>query len=90
MATPYWIELTREEYRSAEYMSARGYLGCLTDHATETVWSDDEQTVVLWFAESDAWEVQEECDNDPHAVWALTTPSTSLGEKFQQFLDKIV
>ncbi len=87
---PYTIELTREEYRSAQYMAARGYLGELTDHATDTEWSEDEETVTLRFAESDAWAINEVCESDPHAVWALTTPSTSLGRKFQKFLDRIV
>ncbi len=90
MTTPYTVTLTREEYRSATYMAARGYLGLLTEHATDTEWSEDETEVTLFFRESDAWQVQETCDEDPDAVWALTTPSTSLGEKFQRFLDGIV
>jgi hypothetical protein len=85
----YTIELTADEYRSAEYMSARGYLGCVTEHATETEDRDD-GSVVLKFTESDAWNVQQVCEDDEHAVWSLTTPSTSLGQKFQAFLDQIV
>ena len=87
---PYTIELTREEYRSADYMSARGYLGQLTDHATETEWSEDEETVTLRFTEADMWKVYETCEDDLHAVWALTDTRTSLGEKFQTLLDAIV
>lgn len=86
----YAIELTKEEYRAACYMADRGYLGELTDHATETEWSDDESTVTLRFRESDAWNVLAVVEDDPDAVWALTTPSTSLGRKFQTFLDDIV
>lgn len=86
----YTITLTAEEYRSACYMAARGYLGELTDHATDETWNDDESEVTLTFRESDAWQVQQVCEGDPHAVWSLTTPSTTLGQKFQQFLDSIV
>lgn len=86
----YQIELTKEEYRSACFMADRGYLGELTDHATTEDWSDDGGTVTLRFTESDAWKVQEVIESDYPAVWALTDRSTSLGEKFQAFLDGIV
>lgn len=86
----YQIELTKEEYRSACFMAERGYLGELTDHATETEWSDDEETVTLRFRESDAWTVSIVCEDGPDAVWALTNRGTSLGRKFQTFLDSIV
>lgn len=86
----YLITLTADEYRSAVVMSDRGYLGMIVEHATAEEWSDDEATVTLQFRESDAWKVQETCEDDPHAVWALTTPRTSLGEKFARFIDSIV
>lgn len=86
----YRLELTAEEYASADYMAARGYLGEITDHATITEWSEDEKTVTLGFSELDAWKVAEVCEADPDAVWALTTPSTGLGAKFQAFRDSIV
>ena len=86
----YQIELTKEEYRSACYMADRGYLGELTDHVTEENWSEDESTVVLVFRESDAWNVLAVIEDDPDAVWALTDTHTSLGRKFQAFLDAIV
>lgn len=90
MTYAYRIELTREEYRSAMVMADRGYLGELTTHASDVQVSDDDQTYTLLFTEPDAWKVQETIEADPHAVWALTTPSTSLGEKFQAFVDSIV
>jgi len=86
----YQITLTAAEYRDADFMAARGYLGELTRHATTTEWADDEETVVLTFRESDAWQVNDACDADHDAVWALTTPRTSLGEKFLAFLNAIV
>lgn len=90
----YTIELTRDEYRSACVMSDRGYLGEITIHATaiEPSNDDDDQTTVyrLLFTEADAWRVQETIDADPVAVWSLTTPSTSLGAKFQRFTEAIV
>jgi hypothetical protein len=86
----YSIVLTREEYRSADYMSARGYLGEITERASDTEWSEDEETVTLRFTEPAAWDVRDVCESDEPAVWALTTPSTSLGEKFIVFLDSIV
>ena len=79
-----------EEYQSACYMAARGYLGELTDHATSETWNDDESEVTLTFRESDAWRVQQVCEDDPGAVWSLTSPSTTLGRKFQRFIDSIV
>jgi hypothetical protein len=86
----YSIQLTREEYQSAMYMCDRGYLGEITIHATDVNVSDDESTYTLLFRESDAWKVLATIEADPHAVWALTTPSTSLGVKFQAFLEGIV
>lgn len=86
----YTLELTREEYRSASVMSARGYLGEIVTHATTEDWSDDDATVTLRFTEPDAWKVMETCEADPHAVWSLTTPSTTLGAKFLQFVNAIV
>ena len=88
--TVYAIELTREEYRSADYMSGLGYLGEITERATSTEWSEDEQTVTLRFSELAMWDVQEVCESDESAVWGLTTPSTSLGEKFIKLLDSMV
>lgn len=85
----YMIELTAEEYRSALVMSDCGYLGEITIHATFAE-ENDEGGYTLAFTEPDAWKVLETIDADPHAVWALTTPSTSLGEKFQHFVDGIV
>ena len=85
----YTIELTREEYRSAMVMSDRGYLGEITVHAT-FVEETDEGGYTLAFTEPDAWKVLETIEADPYAVWALTTPSTSLGQKFQAFVDSIV
>lgn len=86
----YSIELTRAEYRDACYMCDRGYLGELTRHATAEDWTDDESAVVLRFTEPDAWKVNEVCEEDPHAVWSLTDTRTTLGAKFQSFLDSIV
>ena len=85
----YTIELTKEEYRSAMVMSDRGYLGMITVHATFAEETDD-GGYTLAFTEPDAWKVLETIESDPHAVWALTTPSTSLGKKFQHFVDQIV
>ena len=89
MKTAYTVTLTREEYRSAMVMSYRGYLGELTIHAY-TVEEDADGNFVLGFREPDAWEVLATCDEDPYAVWSLTTPNTSLGQKFQALLDQIV
>lgn len=86
----YTMTLTKQEYRDACYMAARGYLGELTDHATDETWNDDESEVTLTFQESNAWRVQQVCEDDPDAVWSLTLPSTPLGQKFQHFLDSIV
>lgn len=85
----YSIALTQDEYRSAAYMDARGYLGGIIEHCAAEDWQED-GSVVLQFNESDAWAVQEQCMEDEPAVWALTTPSTSLGRKLQAFLDSIV
>ena len=85
----YRIELTREEYRSADYMSVRGYLGTLTDIGTAE-WSDDESAVTVTLTEPQAWEMLDIIEDDPDAVWALTTRDTSLGRKFQTLLDSIV
>lgn len=85
----YRIELTPEEFRSACYMDDRGYLGGIVTHCTNEE-HDDSGNVVLTFTESDAWKVLAQCEDDPDAVWALTTPSTSLGQKFQRFLNSIV
>jgi hypothetical protein len=85
----YTIELTAEEYRSADYMCYRGYLGCITEHA-DCEWSEDESTVTLRFTEPAAWNVLQTIEDDPDAVWSLTTPSTTLGQKFQVFIDSIV
>ncbi len=86
----YTIILTHAEYRDAEFMTVRGYLGELLDHATEEDWTEDGATVTLRFRESDAWAVLTVCEDDPEAIWALTSPSTSLGAKFAAFLDAIV
>jgi hypothetical protein len=90
---PYTLTLTAEEYRSAEYMCARGYLGGLTEQATETETSEDETTVTLRFRESDIWPVCELYsgdENDLMDFWALTTPDTSLGRKVCELLDRVV
>ncbi len=85
----YTIELTADEYRSAMMMSDRGYLGEITVHATFAE-ANDSDGFTLAFTEPDAWKVLETIEADPHAVWALTTPSTSLGQKFQAFINEIV
>lgn len=85
----YTIELTKEEYRAALMMSDRGYLGEITIHATFAE-ETDIGGYTLAFTEPDAWKVLETVDADPHAVWAMTTPSTSLGRKFQQFVEGII
>jgi hypothetical protein len=84
----YEITLTPDEFRSAQVMSTRGYLGELVHHATSIDHGDDE--VTLHFSEADAWSVMQTIEDDPDAVWALTTPGTTLGRKFQKFLDAIV
>lgn len=86
----YQIVLTREEYRSAQVMNDRGYLGMIVDHASFIDDQSECDSIILHFIESDAWKVNETIEEDPDAVWALTTPSTSLGEKFQKFIDSIV
>ena len=85
----YSIKLTASEYRDAAVMDARGYLGGIIEHCTAEDWQDD-GSVILQFTEPDAWKVLEQCEEDEPAVWALTTPSTSLGRKFQEFRDSIV
>lgn len=85
----YTIELTKAEYQDALFMCDRGYLGEITIHAT-FIEDTDEGGFTLAFTEPDAWKVLETIEADPYAVWALTTPSTSLGQKFQQFVDGIV
>lgn len=89
MRYAYSITLTKEEYQSAMYMSDRGYLGEITIHAS-TVEDNDDGTFTLKFTEPDAWNVQSTIDDDPDAVWSLTTPNTSLGEKFDHFVNAIV
>jgi hypothetical protein len=85
----YTIELTADEYASADCMSYRGYLGNITGHA-DVEWSEDETIVTLQFTEPQAWAVLQTIEDDPDAVWSLTTPRTTLGQKFQAFLDSIV
>lgn len=90
MKPAYRVTLTGPEYNDAMIMSDRGYLGMLTVHATYIEGPADDGLFELQFTESDAWKVLETIEDDPHAVWALTLPSTSLGEKFQRFVDSIV
>jgi hypothetical protein len=84
----YSITLTPDEYRSAQVMSSRGYLGELVHHAQSIEETDN--GVILHYSEADAWEVLNTMEADPDAVWALTTPATTLGRKFQKFIDAIV
>lgn len=84
----YTIELTEAEYKDAVFMCSRGYLGEITIHATVTEEYND--TVVLKFTEPDAWRVVDTIAEDEHAVWALTTPDTTLGRKFSAFIEEIV
>lgn len=85
----YQITLTREEYQAASYMSDRGYLGQLTDYGTEE-WSDDESAVTISLQEHEMWLILQTIEDDPDAVWSLTSPDTSLGQKFQTLVDSVV
>lgn len=84
----YVLDLTADEYRSACVMSDRGYLGEITRIAT--VEESEDGSVKILFTEPEAWEVYELYTEDYWTFWSLTTPSTSLGEKVQAFMESIV
>lgn len=82
----YTLTLTHEEFKTLQWMEARGYSGDLIKHAFEC--DGDETGIELRYRESDAWSVTDAIEEDSDAFGTCGT--TDLVRKMYAFIDAIV
>ena len=81
--------LTHTEYETLRWLAARGYDGGILKAAGVAKELPDGGAVLGVISEPDAWEIQENIANDPHAFLA-SCGSHGLAEKLTTFLSRIV